>query len=190
MTTVIVSQLSFPGSELYAVGNLSVAGKIIVESWNQIEIANLSVVSDSEISVSVGPLIPFVGIGGKWENRLVISVAGTVLPKAVQLAEEIPIICFREMPCVINDLVPKLWNDEFELNCSDNCAVIKLHDDLPTPHNSNEILYIIIGAIGGIIIIIIIITMIICIRRHKAKTLTDGVFTPFAKSQEPPLHTD
>jgi hypothetical protein len=105
-------------------------------------------------------------------------VTGTILPDTIKTGEEISIVCFMEMPCVLNDLTTKQWNDKFELNCSDNCAVIRLHDDVPDPHNSNRMLYIIIGICSGIVILIATIITAICIKRRKSKPPTEEVFTP------------
>jgi hypothetical protein len=173
-TDIVVVQISFPQTCLWALGNLSVSGTIIAENWNEIDIANLSVVSDSKVAVNIGPMIPFVEIGGKWERRLTISVAGLVPPGAIKAGEEIQIVCFREMPCVIGDLSTINWNDTFELNCSGNCAVVRLRSDVPDDDDSSNTVYIIVGVCGGVVIVIALIVAIVCVRKRKQQSAADS----------------
>jgi hypothetical protein len=165
-TTVIASQIRFPDPIASVRTDLSLAGTLFVESWNLIEIGNLSVISDSIISVSIGLTVPLVRIGGKWTNRLRISVTGTVFP-AIQPTEEIEVVCFRVMPCLIADLERIEWDDRIELNCSGNCAVIRLKHEITDDEKlSSKISYLVVGICGGIIILLGIVTMI-CMKRES-----------------------
>jgi hypothetical protein len=135
-------------------------------------------------------MIPFVRSGGRWGNQLTVWAGGAIFPGAIRPEEEVQIVCFREMPCLVADLATAQWNGRFELNCSGNCAVVRLRADAPDNNHSNRILYIIMNVCSGVVIIAAVVVAVVYVRRRRSRTCPDEGFAPLVAAVRSELTPD